>query len=87
MHTSTHNQNWYSVTYTATAPPGLPPLFNAARVCTYIDAESTWVIALWDHPDPDRPSNCIFKVASSDIVRIQKHDDLRSAAISAMASQ
>jgi hypothetical protein len=75
------NSRWFSVEYTQQS--SLPPAFQASRVCSYTDAEDTWVIALWDNSDPQVPSNCILRVRSSEVTGVREHatmtDALRAA--------
>lgn len=74
---------WFRINYNDGAPRGLPPIFQASRVCTYRDDESTWLVALWDAPaEVNAPANCILRVRSEHIGAITEHPSLAAAATS-----
>jgi hypothetical protein len=75
------NSRWFSIRYATAAGKGLPAMFQAARVCTYVDEEGTWLIALWDNTNRSTAAaNCILRVPADHVVGVHEHGSLREAA-------
>lgn len=79
----TTNQHWFRIRYTASAPEGLPPVLQAARMLRYAEGGTgaTWLIALWDSQQPQDVINsgCILRVRDDHVASVTRHSSLVDA--------
>ncbi|WP_134765125.1 hypothetical protein [Nocardioides sp. 1609] len=79
------NQNWFHLTYSRSAPIGLPQIFQAERVMRYCDETGTWIIALWERADAAADSaagaiaNCILRLPAEQVTDVTQHRSLSEA--------